>query len=77
LNDLLIDFDGPLEPQRFIARFNANEQAFAVSYRPMEAHDLPDACRGDELRRRLSQIVSDGLVLIGHDLPPRIAPVGR
>lgn len=46
LGGKLYDFDGPLAPKQFIARFERNEHAEISGYRPMEDHDLPDAPRG-------------------------------
>ena len=46
LGGKLYDFDGPLAPMQFIARFEKNEHAEIAGYRPMEDHDLPDAPRG-------------------------------
>ncbi len=65
---LLLDFDGPAEPDGFIARFNTNEQAHAVAYRAMEADDLPGAYCGEELRQRLAGILADGMGRIGFGL---------
>ncbi len=46
LGGKLYDFDGPLAPKQFIARFEKSEHAEIAGYRPMEDHDLPDAPRG-------------------------------
>jgi len=55
-DDMLWDYDGPLEPKKFIARFNDLEIPYspAADYRPIQEGDLDEAYRDDELAARLS-----------------------
>ncbi|MFX4226430.1 MAG: hypothetical protein ACFHHU_00645 [Porticoccaceae bacterium] len=56
INGLLVDYDGPLPPEAFIARFSNNERhTFPITgYRPIRETDLPNAPRDHLLKRRLS-----------------------
>lgn len=49
LNGYLIDADGKLEPERFIKRFQDNEQVKIVSFRKIELQDLPETPQDKEL----------------------------
>ncbi|RFC64762.1 hypothetical protein [Mesorhizobium denitrificans] len=57
LNDMLIDFDGPLEPPAFIHRFNANESASAFEFRPITSNDLTEACVDAELEESFAALI--------------------
>lgn len=61
VNGVLIDYDGPLEPAAFLRRFNANERACAVGFRPIESDDLPEACQDTELEDELTALIASAL----------------
>lgn len=54
----LWDYDGPMPPASFIARFNREELSHAswscVGYRPIRSGDLPNAIRDEALVTRLA-----------------------
>lgn len=64
-DDLLWDFDGPLAPDAFLKRFNETELSGmpfkCVSHRPINAHDLSNAYRGDELVEKLEILFRQAL----------------
>jgi hypothetical protein len=49
----LWDYNGPMLPRQFIARFNRAERANTVGYRPIQDEDLREAYRDEELAARL------------------------
>lgn len=61
LDGMLLDFDGPLAPDAFLARFNANESARTVIWRPFNEGDLPDAPRNDVAEERIAALLARGL----------------
>lgn len=70
LDGMLLDFDGPLAPDAFIARFNANESARTVSWRLMSQNDLRDAPRGDEAEERIAAELARGLSTLDKPAAP-------
>jgi GNAT superfamily N-acetyltransferase len=61
LNGKLYDFDGPLSPKAFMARFEKNERVIITGYRPMQDSDLKDAYRGKELESKLAGMLRQAL----------------
>lgn len=64
LNGMLIDFDGPLEPRAFIRRFNANESASTLGFRPVTSNDLTEACVDAELEESLAALIVASLARV-------------
>lgn len=58
LDGMLLDFDGPLAPDAFIARFNATESARTVTWRPFYEGDLPDAPRNDVAEEGIAALLA-------------------
>lgn len=61
LDGVLIDFDGPADPEEFVCRFNANERAKCVGWRPLRDGDLPDAPTGDQTENDLAELLGAAL----------------
>lgn len=61
VDDVLFDYDGPLEPAGFLRRFNANERASTLGFRPIESADLSGACWDTELEDELASLISSAL----------------
>lgn len=57
----LWDYDGPLPPAPFIARFNRTAGARCVTVRPLRAGDLAEAHRDDALVGRLADLLRQAL----------------
>ncbi|NTF18083.1 hypothetical protein G6L37_06670 [Agrobacterium rubi] len=63
LDGRLWDYDGPMEAERFIRRFERNELKAAgwgcSGYRPFHDGDLDEAFRDEELRERLAGLLRE------------------
>lgn len=61
INNKLVDFDGPLEPNEFIKKFERDELAHTGGHitkvRPIELEDLPDASRDSALSDAISRLL--------------------
>lgn len=58
---LLWDMDGPLAPERFVARFNRTEFAACTGFRQILPDDLPDAVRDDDASAEIARLLPDAL----------------
>lgn len=61
IDGMLLDFDGPLVPEDFIARFNEAESARTVTWRPMREGDLEEAPRDDVAGEMIASVLTRGL----------------
>jgi len=57
LNGKLIDFDGPLEPKKFIRRLEKNENIKIDGYRKFENSDLSDLSPDKEISKLILEIL--------------------
>jgi hypothetical protein len=64
LNNMLIDFDGPLAPCAFIRRFNASEFASTLGFRPITRNDLTEACVDAELEESFAALIVASLATL-------------
>jgi hypothetical protein len=58
VGNTLIDYDGPLQADKFIKRFEKNERVNITGIRPMQKNDLPDATRNQSLLPKIIDFLS-------------------